>query len=222
MRIRIEAHPLLHADVFVTHFAGPLGQLTSLSEIRRHFTAGAETPFKEDAGLKKDIRDMLRHGGFRPSGRSKPASEYLLKALEKGWFSPEKGINAAVDICNVVSLHSGLPISVLDLELCSPPLRIAICGPQTSYAFNPSGQILDASGLVALHDSLGPCGSPVKDSQRTKTHDGTQRTVTVIWSHAAHSGRAQRARDWYESLLASIEATVEPAEITKDWVEAIG
>lgn len=33
-------------------------------------------------------------------------------------------INAAVDACNVVSLHSGLPISVVDLERAKAPLSI--------------------------------------------------------------------------------------------------
>ena len=58
------------------------------------------------------VRNLLRHGGFKPSGRSKPASEYLISAVEKGRLG---SINAAVDCCNVASLHSGLPISVVDV-----------------------------------------------------------------------------------------------------------
>ena len=144
---------------------------------------------------------MLRHGGFKPTGRSKPASEYLIKAIEKGWFTTEKGINLAVDACNVVSLHSGLPISVIDLDKTSGPLEIKLCASDTSYVFNPTGQTIDVSGLISLHDEQGPCAGPVKDSQRTKTHDETQHTLSIIWGTKDLPGRTQSAYDWYTTML---------------------
>lgn len=88
-------------------------------------------------------------------------------------------INALVDVCNVVSLHSGLPISLLDLDLlqgvAADGLSIRVMPERTSYVFNLSGQTIDASGLLALCDRDGPAGTPVKDAQRTKTHAGTVR-----------------------------------------------
>ena len=56
------------------------------------------------------MRDLLRHSGFKPTGRSKPASEYLIKATEQGALS---SINVAMDACNAVSLHIVLPINVV-------------------------------------------------------------------------------------------------------------
>ena len=44
---------------------------------------------------------MMRHGGYKPTGRGKPASEYLVKAAGNGKLG---AINLAVDSCNVVSL----------------------------------------------------------------------------------------------------------------------
>ena len=73
--------------------------------------------------IKTQIRDLLRHGGFKPSGRSKPASEYLVSAVQKGRLDT---INPAVDCCNVASLHSGLPISVVDIGRGTGPWRIGI------------------------------------------------------------------------------------------------
>src|SRR5690606_14984603 len=45
-------------------------------------------------------RDMLRHGRYKPTGRGKPASEYLLRALAEGDFPR---IHAVVDVNNLVS-----------------------------------------------------------------------------------------------------------------------
>ena len=40
------------------------------------------------------VRDLLRAGGFKPAGRSKPASEYLVRAAGEGKLA---GINLVVD-----------------------------------------------------------------------------------------------------------------------------
>ena len=34
----------------------------------------------------RPVRDLLRHGGFKPAGRSKPASEYLAAAFAEDRF----------------------------------------------------------------------------------------------------------------------------------------
>ena len=54
----------------------------------------AETPVAHDETVRPVIRDLLRHGGFKPSGRSKPASEYLVRAASDGGM---RSINAVVD-----------------------------------------------------------------------------------------------------------------------------
>ncbi len=167
---------------------------------------GATAPLCSGDDVRGAVRDLLRHGGFKPTGRSKPASEYLIRAVEEGRLA---GINASVDICNAVSLHSGLPISVVDLDLARAPFRLDICPKGTEYVFNPTGQIIDVGGLVSLYDQDGPCAGPVKDSQRTKTHDGTTATLTVIWGTTALPGRAEKARAWYRALLEQLGATVD-------------
>jgi DNA/RNA-binding domain of Phe-tRNA-synthetase-like protein len=147
------------------------------------------------------VRDLLRHGGFKPSGRSKPASEYLVAAHAEQRFPR---INPAVDACNFASLHWGLPISLIDLDKVVGDLAVQLCPMGTSYVFNPSGQTIDAGGLLAVFDREGPTGTPVKDAQRTKTHDGTVHTLAVIWGTSALSGRTQEALRWYRDLVATI------------------
>lgn len=199
-------HPLLDASAFTTLFPAPLGALTAPPEVLGLLAQGAAAPLSSGDEVRLAVRDLLRHGGFKPTGRSKPASEYLIKACEEGRLG---AINAAVDVCNAVSLHSGLPISVVDLDLARPPFKVAVCPDRTSYVFNPTGQVIDVGGLVSLWDADGPCAGPVKDSQRTKTSEQSTRTLTVIWGTRALPGRTARARAWYEELLGAMGATVE-------------
>ena len=152
----------------------PSGEYHNLSTIRAGFTQPLYFDFNE--AIKQDIRNMLRHSGFKPTGRNKLGPEYLQKALLSEWLSPQNGINAAVDVCNVISLHSGIPISVIDANKVTGTLRIAHLPKGSDYIFNPSGQILKGSGLLALIDDLGPTATPVKDAQRTKTDDTTTHT----------------------------------------------
>jgi DNA/RNA-binding domain of Phe-tRNA-synthetase-like protein len=153
----------------------------------------------------------LRTGGFKPSGRSKPASEYLVGAVAEGRFP---AINAGVDACNVASLHSGLPISLVDVDLLDGSLEIRIASAGTTYAFNPSGQVIDVAGLVCLWDAQGPTGTPVKDAQRTKTHDGTRAAISIVWGTTALPDRTNQTTRWYRELMQSIPgASVEDVAI---------
>jgi DNA/RNA-binding domain of Phe-tRNA-synthetase-like protein len=89
---------------------------------------------------------------------------------------------------------------VVDLDLMSAPFHVDVVREKTAYVFNPSGQELDVTGLICLWDSLGPCGSPVKDSQRTKTNDATRRTLSVIWGDHELKDQVLRAGAWYREL----------------------
>src|SRR5881394_2170050 len=106
--LTVDPHPLLDLRGFVTEFAKPLGELPSPPDVLALLSADTAAPLHSDDAVREAVRSLLRHGGFKPTGRSKPASEYLLKAVREGLLS---SINLAVDACNVVSLHSGLPIS---------------------------------------------------------------------------------------------------------------
>lgn len=205
----VETHPLLDARVFTTTFPRPLGEMPTPPETFALLSLQADAPLKSDDGVRDAVRAMLRHGGFKPAGRSKPASEYLVRAVGDGALA---SINAAVGVCNIVSLHSGMPISVVDLAKAKPPFRIAIAPAGASYVFNASGQAIDLAGLVCLCDADGPCGNAVKDAQRTKTDANTTQTLTVIWGTQALPGRAIQAETWYRQLLHQLGAVTMDVE----------
>ena len=210
--LKIDPHPLLLASSFTTTFARPLGEVPTPAAIRSYHDLDARAPVGRSEELRAAVRDLLRHGGHKPTGRGKPSCEYLVRAVGEGKLP---SINLAVDACNAVSLHSGLPISVVDLARARPPFRIGIGAPGESYEFNTSGQAIDLEGLLCLYDAEGPCANAVKDAQRTKTDESTTRTLSVIWGTNAFPGQLERATAWYRELLGSAGAATEDAAVPR-------
>ena len=206
--LTVDPHPLLDLRAFVTRFPRPLGEMPSPPELLALLAPEAPAPLRSDDAARAEVRRLLRHGGFRPTGRSKPASEYLLRAVGEGQLGP---INVAVDVCNGVSLHSGLPISVVDLDRTQGPFRVGVAPDGASYVFNASGQTIDLAGLLCLFDADGPCANAVKDAQRTKTGPDTRRTLSLVWGTVALPDRAAQTEAWYRSLLEQQGATTEGA-----------
>jgi len=207
LTITIAPHPLLDVGVFVQSYARSLAELVTPSRVVALGEPHAEAPFVSSDTVRAEVRALLRQGGFKPAGRSKPASEYLHAAACDGRYPT---INAAVDTCNAVSLHSGLPISLVDVDRLAGSLRIEVLAPGTSYIFNPSGQTIDAGGLLCLCDAEGPSGTPVKDAQRTKTHDGTRAAIAIVWGTRSLPNRTAKVTAWYRGLVGEIDgATIE-------------
>lgn len=210
--IHVHPHPLLDVVVFETTFPRPLGELPASPALVAALSLEPPQRLSSSDEVRGKIRDLLRHGGYKPTGRGKPASEYLIRAATEGALS---SINAAVDACNVVSLHSGLPISVVDLDRAKAPFSIKIADEGTTYVFNASGQTIDVKGLLCLFDADGASANAVKDSQRTKTTPETTRTLSVIWGHKdLGANAASRVFDWYRELLESTGAHVARVDST--------
>jgi DNA/RNA-binding domain of Phe-tRNA-synthetase-like protein len=206
IQISVEPHPLLRLAAFSTSFPVPIGELASPPSLIDALRLDAPAPLQRDEAVRSAVRDLLRHGGYKPTGRGKPASEYLVRAAMEDALG---SINVAVDACNVVSLHSGLPISVVDVELATTPFRVGIAAEGMSYVFNASGQEIDVAGLLCLFDAEGPCANAVRDSQRTKTRADTRSTLSVIWGCAGFEQRLASTERWYRELLASLGATTD-------------
>lgn len=205
LTLAVDDHPLLDLGAFVTTFPAPLGELPAATWLTNLFKLEAAAPLERSDEVKAKVRDMFRHGGYKPTGRGKPASEYLVKAAGSEKLGP---INLAVDVCNAVSLHSGLPISLVDLDRAREPLRVGLGAAGAEYVFNASGQVIRLSGLLCLHDAEGPCANGVKDSQRTKTNPETTQALSLVWGTTELPGRTAQAVSWYRELLEKAGATL--------------
>lgn len=161
----------------------------------------------EDDAFRMRVRDVFRNGRYKPTGRGKPASEYLLRTAEEGTFPR---INTLVDICNAVSLAHVVPISILDLDRAMevvsdsqggpedasalPALRVTVRlgRPDESYVFNTAGQDIGLEDLIvgclapsadAAADGM-PVVNAIKDSMATKTTPDTRRVLALLYAPA--------------------------------------
>lgn len=186
-------HPGLQLRHRTVALPRPLADLQSPGWLVDLLRVDANAPVTPPADIKAVVRDLLRGHGYRPTGRGKPASEYVAAAVPAGRLG---SINAVVDIGNVVSLHSGLPVSVVDVDCLAAPLRVAIPPADTRYVFNRGGQEIDVGGLLSLHDANGPCANAVKDAQRSKTSAETMRVLAIVWGTERPPGHADAAFAW--------------------------
>jgi hypothetical protein len=53
----------------------------------------------------------------------------------------------------------------------------------------------------------------VKDAQRTKTHEGTTDTLTVMWGAVGFEDRRDAAIAWYQELLVTLGGEVRDVEV---------
>lgn len=197
--IEMAPAPALQLRALRFQFALPLSETPYPPALEGWLSGQTVPPLQVSETLRTSVRAMLRQGGFKASGRSKPASEFLANQ------NPLPRINPAVDAGNVVSLYSGLPVSVIDLDLTTPPWRVQIVPDKVSYVFNPSGQELDLKGLICLWDQLGPCASPVKDSQRSKTRPQTQNVLCLIWGCADQEAQGMAAERFFREVLGTFQ-----------------
>jgi DNA/RNA-binding domain of Phe-tRNA-synthetase-like protein len=167
--------------------------------------------------VRAAIRDVLRKGGYKPTGRGKPASEFLLGAAA-GAGLPR--INNLVDVLNGVSLRHAHPISLFDAEKLSEPLCVRFGGEGESYVFNASGQTMDIAGLPVICRAAErqAVGNAVKDSMHCKVHERTRSVLAVIYgSSALPSALLQACCDELAQQLAlhaqatAIECVILPA-----------
>jgi DNA/RNA-binding domain of Phe-tRNA-synthetase-like protein len=127
------------------------------------------------------VRDMLRHGKYKPTGRGKPAAEYLWLAAREDRFPR---INNLVDINNLLSLDTLLPISLIDVQRAGTR-RFAVRRGRAEerYVFNSAGQSIGLEDLllVSRMPADAPCANAVKDSMDTKVQDDTTEVLYVIY-----------------------------------------
>src|SRR5262245_49965845 len=132
-----------------------------------------DAPLGEIDTVKK-IRSIFHRSGLDPT-RYRPSSESLLRRAVKG-----KGlyfINSVVDLINYFSLKMLCPMGLYDADRLNPPIE---------WRIGREGETYEGIGRDTLHlvhfpllvDSVGPFGSPISDSMRTRV---TEACTRILW-----------------------------------------
>jgi DNA/RNA-binding domain of Phe-tRNA-synthetase-like protein len=149
--------------------------------------------------VRATMRDVLRVGGYKPTGRGKPASELLL-AMAQNEGLPR--IGNLVEINNLASLETAFPISIFDLDLLGPEPWVRFGRPGESYVFNHAGHAMDLAGLPVVCRASGePVGNAVRDSMQTKVRASTRGVLVVLWGARSLITELSAASERVASLL---------------------
>ncbi len=153
---------------------------------------------------REAVRAMLRAGGFKPAGRNKPAQEYLFRTAAETGALPV--ILNAVDALNVISLESGLPISLLAADRVGSQAVVRYGQPGEQFVFNRSGQELDVEGLICVcaadDQPTRPLGTPIKDSMIGKVSESDHDVLAVLYAPSASVSTEELAQWSHQLALA--------------------
>ena len=140
------------------------------------------------AGYKALGKDPARYRG---------AAEALLRRILSGKRLPQ--INGVVDIINLVSVESRLPIGLYDLAHLRGDIVFRPGQPGETYK-GIGKYDLNLEDLPVFSDQLGPHGSATSDSERTMVTTGTTEIAAILISFGGRDG-LQPAADRMTSLL---------------------
>ena len=144
---------------------------------------------REPRPLLESPQILATRAGYKALGkdpaRYRGSAEALLRRI-----TAEKGlpqINAVVDVINLVSVESRLPIGLYDLAHVQGD--IVFRAGRAGETYKGIGKYdLNLEGLPVFCDALGPHGSPTSDSERTMVTSDTKRVLAVIISFNGKDG----------------------------------
>lgn len=117
--------------------------------------------------------------------RYRGSAEALLRRIVAGKGFPQ--INTVVDVINLVSVESRLPVGLYDAAHISGSVvfRAGLAG----ETYKGIGKYdLNLEGLPLFADDQGPHGSATSDSERTMVTAQTTGILAIIVSFAGHEG----------------------------------
>ena len=130
--------------------------------------------------------------------RYRGSAEALLRRVIAGKDLPQ--INAVVDVINLVSVESRLPIGLYDVAHVSGD--IVFRAGRAGETYKGIGKYdLNLEGLPVFCDGLGPHGSPTSDSERTMVTSETKHVLAVIVSFGGQDGLER----WTQRLVELFE-----------------
>ena len=155
----------------------------------------------EPRAVLESPRILATRTGYRALGkdpaRYRGSAEALLRRILSGKGFPQ--INAVVDIINLVSVESRLPIGLYDLVHVKGD--IVFRAGRAGETYKGIGKYdLNLEGLPIFCDEEGPHGSPTSDSERTMVTPATQQVAAIVVSFGGTEGLATSCERMSELL----------------------
>ena len=128
------------------------------------------------------VRRAYKSLGKDPA-RYRGSAEALLRRIVAGKGFPQ--INVVVDVINLISVESRLPVGLYDLAHVTGD--IVFRPGRAGETYKGIGKYdLNLEGLPVFADILGPHGSATSDSERTMVTTETKEVLAVIISFAGY------------------------------------
>jgi DNA/RNA-binding domain of Phe-tRNA-synthetase-like protein len=129
--------------------------------------------------------------------RYRGSAEALLRRVIAGKGLPR--INNVVDVINLVSVESRLPVGLYDLAHVEGDILFR--AGRAGETYKGIGKYdLNLEGLPVFCDAAGPHGSPTSDSERTMVTLATNKVVAIIISFGGADGLERWAQRMSELL----------------------
>jgi len=189
----------------VTASASTAALCTELENCERAILSLPEPRRVLESGQVAATRAAYKALGKDPA-RYRGSAEALLRRIIAGKGLPR--INAVVDIINLVSVESRLPVGLYDLAHVSGD--IVFRAGRAGETYKGIGKYdLNLEGLPVFSDALGPHGSPTSDSERTMVTPETKHVLAIIISFAGANDLEHWTRRMSElfSMYASASET---------------
>ena len=179
-----------------------------LEEMKARETEIQKLPFPRGVLASPQVeatRTAYKAVGKDPA-RYRGSAEALLRRVVAGKGLPQ--INAVVDVINLVSVESRLPIGLYDLAHVTG--EIVFRAGRTGETYKGIGKYdLNLEGLPIFCDAAGPHGSPTSDSERTMVTSATKEVLAVIVSF----GGSENLERWTQRLAALLQQYASGTEI---------
>src|SRR5690242_14650 len=132
----------------------------------------------------ESVRKAYKALGKDPA-RYRGSAEALLRRIVAGKGFPQ--INTVVDVINLVSVESRLPVGLYDAAHLSGP--VVFRAGRSDETYKGIGKYdLNLEGMPLFADDVGPHGSATSDSERTMVTPQTTGILAIIVSFAGHEG----------------------------------
>lgn len=143
----------------------------------------------EPRSLLESPKILAARAGYKALGkdpaRYRGSAEALLRRILSGKGFPQ--INSVVDIINLISVESRLPIGLYDLAHVKGD--IVFRAGRAGETYKGIGKYdLNLEGLPVFSDGEGPHGSPTSDSERTMVTPATRNVAAILISFGGAEG----------------------------------